>query len=154
MPADTKARIELLHEWYCQNVMRVRLTPEIERLWLEWITAGYNGPQLRTVIIYLRKQINVGKRNEGSVKLSNLFERAEDGSFRKFDEDLGLAGARGNLNIDKRLAPAPDVEGRDGAPAPSAPARAERRAPPTPPADPDAAQAAFEAFQAVKNDLR
>ena len=158
MPDDLRQRIHALHEWYCQNVMRVRLTPEVERLWLEWLTAGYNGPQLRSVILYLRKQICVSKRNEGALKLSNLFERAEDGSFRKFDEDLGLATSRGNLNIDKKLPPAPGeggsqkAEGR-GQQTEGRGQKAEVRSqkPATP--DTDAAQAAFEDFRNLKEKL-
>ena len=137
---DQLQRIHALHAWYARNVMDVRLTPEVERLWLEWLKAGYNGNDLRSVLIYLRRQICVGKRNEGALKLSNLFERSEDGAFQKFDEDLGLSRARANLNVDKRIEAAPDAApgGRDRAasaavsrhePAPPAPATVDAHGP-------------------------
>lgn len=115
MSADLQSRITALHDWYCRNVMPVRLTPEVERLWLEWLKAGYCGPDLRAVILYLRRQIAIGKRNEGSLKLTNLIQRSEAG-FIGFDMDLGLARARTNLNPMKKLEPAPDQNnpvGRD-----------------------------------------
>lgn len=108
MSADFKQRIADLHAWYCRNVMEMRLTPEVERLWLEWLRAGYCGPDLRTVIVYLRKQIAIGKRNEGSLKLTNLIQRSEAG-FIGFDMDLGLARARAKINPLKKLEPAPDA---------------------------------------------
>lgn len=107
-PLPTPDRIQALHGWYCRNVMPLRLTPEVERLWFEWLKAGYTGPDLRDVIRYIRKQIALGKRNEGALKLTNLIQRSEAG-FIGFDQDLGLARARANLNIDRRLEPAPDT---------------------------------------------
>ena len=107
MSADQQQRIADLHAWSCRNVMPMRLTPEVERLWLEWLKAGYCGPDLRAVIVYLRRQIAIGKRNEGALKLTNLFQRSEHG-FVGFDMDLGLARARANLNPAKKLEPAPD----------------------------------------------
>lgn len=107
MSADFHNRIVALHEWYCQNVMTVRLTPEVERLWFEWFKAGYCGPDLRDVIRYIRKQIALGKRNEGALKLTNLIQRSEAG-FIGFDQDLGLSRARAKLNPMRKLAPVPD----------------------------------------------
>lgn len=108
-PQSSNERIAALHAWYSRNVLAMRLTPEVERLWWDWLKAGYNGTDLRDVIRYIRRQISTGKRNEGALKLSNLLARSENG-FLKFDEDLGLARARGNLNVDKKLEPAPDAE--------------------------------------------
>ncbi len=101
-------RIRALHQWYCENVMPLRLTPEVERLWFEWLKAGYCGPDLRDVVLYIRRQISTGKRNEGALKLTNLIQRSEAG-FIGFDQDLGLARSRRNLQVDRRLAPAPDA---------------------------------------------
>ena len=116
-------RINAIHAWYQRNVLNMRQTPEVERLWLEWFRAGYNGHDLRDVIRYIRKQIALGKRNEGALKLSNLLARSEAG-FLKFDEDLALSRARGNLRPDRVLeaAPGDGVQTSASAPAPVAPA--------------------------------
>lgn len=146
-------RIHALHAWYSRNVMEVRLTPERERLWLEWLKAGYNGNDLRSVLIYLRRQICVGKRNEGALKLSNLFERSEDGAFQKFDEDLGLSRARANLNVDKRIEAAPDAVAGGTARAASGAGSQREPAHPVPaPANP-AAEAALADLRKLKEDL-
>ncbi len=110
-----RERIPPLHAWYCRNVMPLRLTPEVERLWFDWLKAGYNGTDLRDVIRYIRRQISAGKRNEGALKLTNLIQRSEAG-FIGFDQDLGLARARANLNVDKKLEPAPDAKAPGVAP--------------------------------------
>lgn len=102
MSSDTKSRIDALHEWYCRNVMVIRLTPQVEKLWFDWLRAGYCGPDLRSVILYIRRQIALGKRNEGALKLSNLIAPGELG-YTGFDQDLGLARARANLNPQKKL---------------------------------------------------
>ena len=106
MSSDTKSRIDALHEWYCRNVMVIRLTPQVEKLWFDWLRAGYCGPDLRSVILYIRRQIALGKRNEGALKLSNLIAPGELG-YTGFDQDLGLARARANLNVQKKLEPFP-----------------------------------------------
>jgi hypothetical protein len=142
---DTRARIEALHAWYGRNVLPLRLTPEVERLWLDWLAAGFNGGDLRDVIRYVRRQISLGRRNEGALKLSNLLARSEGGGFLRFEEDLGLARARANLSVDRRLEPppdqpAPDQAGRaSGEPvrqAPASPSASARlRGDPLPPAE-------------------
>lgn len=108
MSEENIQRIHDLHAWYQRNVLPMRLTPEVERLWWDWLNAGYNGYDLRDVIRYIRRQISLGKRNEGALKLSNLLARTESG-FMKFDEDLALSRARQNLNVDRKLEPVPDA---------------------------------------------
>lgn len=107
--SPTSERVLAIHEWYARNVLPMRRTPEVERLWFDWLKAGYNGHQLRAVVLYIRRQISLGKRNEGALKLSNLLARSESG-FLRFDEDLALARARGNLSVDRRLDAAPETE--------------------------------------------
>lgn len=112
-------RVQALHGWYCDNVMFVPLVPEVERLWLGFFRAGYNGHQLASVIQYLRRQIGMSKRNVGALKLSNLLQISEDGSLVKFAEDLALSGYR-----PRRLSalPATETGGVTGLPArPAAP---------------------------------
>ncbi len=110
MSLDTKERIALLHAWYSRNVMPMRLTPEVERLWWGWLQAGYNGNDLRDVIRYIRRQISFGKRNEGALKLSNLIAPGELG-FVGFDQDLGLARSGANRDTRRKLEAAPDGSG-------------------------------------------
>ena len=143
---NCSGRIEALHGWYTRNVLALRLTPEVERLWFEWLKAGYNGNDLRDVVRYIRRQISLGKRNEGALKLSNLFARSE-GGFLKFDEDLGLARARANLSTDKRLEPAPDQVERV---TPCAPPSSKSQVPSS---NPDAAKRALEDFREAKKRL-
>lgn len=147
-PLPSKERIETLHAWYARNVLGVRLTPEVERLWFDWLKAGYNGNDLRDVVRYIRRQINLKQRNEGALKLSNLFLRSE-GGFLRFDEDLGLARARANLNVDKRLEAAPDAEagGRMAEVRPPAPVIR------PPSRDPAAAQHALDELRKAKERL-
>lgn len=128
--------------------MALRLTPEVERLWFEWLKAGYNGNDLRDVIRYIRRQISMGKRNEGALKLSNLFTRSE-GGFLKFDEDLALARARANLSVDKRLEAAPD--GGSQKPEVGSQNRSAEHCSAT--RNPEREQAALEALQKAKREL-
>lgn len=99
-------RAQALHDWYRENVMTVPLVPEVERLWLGFFKAGYNGHQLASVIGYLRRQIGQSKRNVGALKLTNLLQISEDGSLLKFAEDLALSGYK-----PRKLTPLPPIEG-------------------------------------------
>lgn len=101
-------RIPRLHDWYRTNVMKLPLTAEVERLWLAFFKQGFNGPDLKMVILYLRGQIRAGKRNEGALKLTNLLERTEDGTLLKFAQDLGLAESAKHGR--RPLTPLPDGE--------------------------------------------
>ncbi len=109
-------RIRALHAWYCDNVMNVPLLPEVERLWLGFFKAGYNGHQLAAVIRYLRREIGRSARNAGSLKLSNLLAISEDGSLLKFAEDLAMSGYR-----PKKMTALPVSEGGTGKTAGPAP---------------------------------
>lgn len=50
-PINTAGRIHRLPDWYCQKVMRIRLTTEVDRLWFEFFKQGYNGKQLAAVAL-------------------------------------------------------------------------------------------------------
>jgi hypothetical protein len=93
-------RIVLLHNWYCAAMGTTwPLGMATERYWFDWMAAGYNGKQLRKVMVWLRKEITSGRRNPGSLKLRNLLNP------ETFQEDLFLSGA--NLDPDVKLPPSP-----------------------------------------------
>ena len=93
-------RIALLHDWYCAAMGTAwPLGMATERYWFDWMAAGYNGKQLRKVMVWLRKEITAGRRNPGSLKLRNLLNP------ETFQEDLFLSGA--NLDPDVKLPPSP-----------------------------------------------
>lgn len=98
---DTRARA--LHEWFCQVTgQQLPLRMELLTRWIDWLQAGHNGPQLKTVLLYLRKQIASNKRNPGALKLSSLLD------ITKFEEDLGLAqSARSAFADPESRLPAP-----------------------------------------------
>jgi hypothetical protein len=105
-PTTTRGRIEALHEWFAENVLAVRLTPERERRWFAYFKQGFTEGDLREVIVYLRRQITAGKRNQGALKLENLLKYSdEDGNFSDFENDLALAQTE--LLRGRKLAPAP-----------------------------------------------
>lgn len=121
---DKEKRIVAIHEWYCANVMRVPLSEYTKRLWWDWLKAGHNGHELAKVIRYLRKQIMIGKRQNGSLALTNLLGLDTNGVPR-FDTDLGLASA--NYHVDAKLSALPPGE----APAKPAPTPGREKAMPT-----------------------
>lgn len=135
-------RIPALHAWYCQTMgTALPLHAGTEQLWFYWLKAGYNGPQLRKVIIYLRKEIRATKRNPGALKLRNLLDPD------LFGEDLLLAGH--NLAAENKVPPLPGAEApAPGAPAPPPLARASRRF------DSPAARQALADLQKFKEGLK
>jgi hypothetical protein len=148
-PTTTRGRIEALHEWFAENVLAVRLTPERERRWFAYFKQGFTEGDLREVIVYLRRQITAGKRNQGALKLENLLKYSdEDGNFSDFENDLALAQTE--LLRGRKLAPAPggEVTGAkvtsDKGPSVVLP--------PSPIANPEAT-AAFAAFKELKRHL-
>lgn len=87
-------RIQALHSWYCGAMgTGLALNMATERYWFDWVSAGHTGPELRKVMVYLRKEIQRGRRNPGALSLRNLLE------VERFEEDLVLAG----LDLGKRL---------------------------------------------------
>jgi hypothetical protein len=59
-----------------------------ERLWYEFLRAGFNTQDLKTVITYLQKEIRANRRNVGALKLSNLLQ------LDRFEEDLNISRVR------------------------------------------------------------
>ncbi len=120
----SEERAKALHNWFCGQ-MRVTIPWNMEwlRRWTEWMSSGYNGPDLRQVIQYLKREISMGKRNAGSLALVNLLNP------ETFGKDLSLCqmAKSGALDPDRKLSAPPDAPARP-APGP-APYQPGQRAP-------------------------
>ena len=67
--------VRALHELYCQCTgQNLSLRFDRERLWYEFLRAGFNAADLSRVIAYLQKEIRAARRNIGALKLSNLLQ--------------------------------------------------------------------------------
>jgi hypothetical protein len=78
-----------LHELYCQwTGQNLTLRFDRERLWYEFLRAGFNAADLSRVIAYLQKEIRAARRNIGALKLSNLLQ------LDRFEEDLNISRIR------------------------------------------------------------
>jgi len=77
------------HQLYCQLTgQSLRLAFDRERLWYELLRLGYSLQDLRTVILYLQREIRAQRRNVGALKLSNLLQPD------RFEEDLQISRVR------------------------------------------------------------
>jgi hypothetical protein len=75
-----------LHQLYCHcTAQNLTLRFDRERLWHEFLRAGFNAADLRQVITYLQKEIRAARRNIGALKLSNLLQ------LDRFEEDLNIS---------------------------------------------------------------
>jgi hypothetical protein len=75
-----------LHELYCRRTgQNLSLRFDRERLWYEFLRAGFNAEDLSRVIAYLQKEIRATRRNIGALKLSNLLQ------LDRFEEDLNIS---------------------------------------------------------------
>jgi hypothetical protein len=80
------ARIEQLHQAYCQlTAQNLSLRFDRERLWFEFLRAGFTFEDLLQVVRYLQKEIRHARRNVGALKLSNLLQ------LDRFEEDLNIS---------------------------------------------------------------
>jgi hypothetical protein len=78
-----------LHELYCHwTAQTLSLRFDRERLWYEFLRAGFSAPDLKRVITYLQKEIRAERRNIGALKLSNLLQ------LDRFEEDLNISRVR------------------------------------------------------------
>ena len=83
------AAIHQAHQLYCQLTgQTLRLAFDRERMWFELLRAGYTLADLRTVILYLQREIRAQHRNVGALKLSNLLQPD------RFEEDLQISRVR------------------------------------------------------------
>jgi hypothetical protein len=78
-----------LHALYCHwTAQKLRLRFERERLWYEFLRAGFSAADLKRVVTYLQKEIRAERRNIGALKLSNLLQ------LDRFEEDLNISRVR------------------------------------------------------------
>ena len=78
-----------LHELYCHwTDQSLSLRFDRERLWYEFLRAGFSAADLKRVVAYLQKEIRAERRNIGALKLSNLLQ------LDRFEEDLNISRVR------------------------------------------------------------
>ena len=83
------AHIQQLHQLYGQLTgQKLSLRFDRERLWFEFLRAGFTAEDLRHVVRYLQKEIRATRRNVGALKLSNLLQ------LDRFEEDLNISRVR------------------------------------------------------------
>jgi len=91
-PAPALSTAELIqqaHRLYCQwTGQTLSLRFDRERLWYEFLRAGFNLEDLAQVVRYLQKEIRHTRRNVGALKLSNLLQ------LDRFEEDLQISRVR------------------------------------------------------------
>lgn len=89
MDSDTLAALRATHELYCQLTgQKLSLRFDRERLWYEFLRAGFSAQDLKSVVAYLQKEIRASRRNVGALKLSNLLQ------LDRFEEDLNISSVR------------------------------------------------------------
>jgi hypothetical protein len=95
------AAVGELHGLYCQwTAQPLSLRFDRERLWYEFLRAGFRAADLKQVVRYLQKEIRAQRRNVGALKLSNLLQ------LDRFEEDLHISRVRLKPPV-QRPAPAP-----------------------------------------------
>jgi hypothetical protein len=88
-PAARLAQIEQLHQTYGRlTAQNLSLRFDRERLWLEFLRAGFTLADLIQVVRYLQREIRHTRRNVGALKLSNLLQ------LDRFEEDLNISRVR------------------------------------------------------------
>jgi hypothetical protein len=93
------AQLNQLHQTYCRLTgQNLSLGFDRERLWFEFLRAGFTLANLCQVVRYLQKEIRHTRRNVGALKLSNLLQ------LDRFEEDLNISRVR--LSPDPPKAPA------------------------------------------------
>jgi hypothetical protein len=81
--------LEQLHQTYCRLTgQHLSLGFDRERLWFEFLRAGFTLADLCRVVRYLQKEIRHTRRNVGALKLSNLLQ------LDRFEEDLNISRVR------------------------------------------------------------
>ena len=87
--SSVPAQLEQLHQTYCRLTgQNLSLGFDRERLWFEFLRAGFTLADLGQVVRYLQKEIRHTRRNVGALKLSNLLQ------LDRFEEDLNISRVR------------------------------------------------------------
>ena len=79
---------QLHHTYCCLTGQSLSLRFDRERLWFEFLRAGFTLADLVQVVRYLQKEIRLARRNVGALKLSNLLQ------LDRFEEDLNISRVR------------------------------------------------------------
>ena len=88
-PPSLPAQLEQLHQTYCRLTgQNLSLRFDRERLWFEFLRAGFTPADLIQVVRYLQREIRYTRRNVGALKLSNLLQ------LDRFEEDLNISRVR------------------------------------------------------------
>jgi hypothetical protein len=88
-PSKMPAQLQQLHQTYCRLTgQNLSLRFDRERLWFEFLRAGFSLADLTQVVRYLQKEIRHTRRNVGALKLSNLLQ------LDRFEEDLNICRVR------------------------------------------------------------
>jgi hypothetical protein len=88
-PLPLPAQLEQLHQAYCRLTgQNLSWRFDRERLWWEFLHAGFTLDDLTQVIRYLQKEIRHTRRNVGALKLSNLLQ------LDRFEGDLNISRVR------------------------------------------------------------
>ena len=83
------AQLEQLYQTYCRLTgQNLSLRFDRERLWFEFLRAGFTLADLIQVVRYLQREIRHTRRNVGALKLSNLLQ------LDRFEEDLNISRVR------------------------------------------------------------
>jgi hypothetical protein len=83
------AQLQQLHQTYGHLTgQNLSLRFDRERLWFEFLRAGFTVADLVQVVRYLQKEIRHARRNVGALKLSNLLQ------LDRFEEDLNISRVR------------------------------------------------------------
>ena len=99
-PSSVPAQLEQLHQTYCcLTGQNLSLRFDRERLWFEFLRAGFTLADLCQVVRYLQKEIRHTRRNVGALKLSNLLQ------LDRFEEDLNISRVRLSPELPKAPAP-------------------------------------------------
>jgi hypothetical protein len=88
-PLPLLAQLQQLQQTYCRLTgQNLSWRFDRERLWFEFLHAGFTLPDLIQVVRYLQREIRHTRRNVGALKLSNLLQ------LDRFEEDLNISRVR------------------------------------------------------------